>query len=59
MALHDVGRKGEGVAFTETDLHGRKEAVEGIRIGDVLHRVLYPQVHVKGFKNKKKNRTRE
>jgi len=39
----------------ETDSRGRKEVVEGVRIADVLHRVLYPQVHDDGIKKKEKS----
>ena len=49
------GRKAGGVAFMELDLHGRKEVVEGVKEEDVLHRVLYPQVHVNGVIKKQKN----
>ena len=36
----------------ETELRCRKEVVEGDMKEDVLHRVLYPQVHVNGAKKK-------
>jgi hypothetical protein len=54
LALHDVGRTAEGDAFAEEDSHKRKAVVDGIVTENVLHRVLYPQVHVNGVKKKKK-----
>ena len=43
----------------EMELRCRKEVVEGDKKEDVLHRVLYPQVHVNGVKKKKNLCTRE
>jgi hypothetical protein len=56
LALHDVGRTAKGDAFAEEDSHKRKAVVDGIVTENVLHRVLYPQVHVNGVKKKKKSR---
>ena len=54
MALHDVGPRAEGVAFSGENSNIGAAVVDGIVQADVLHRVLYPQVHVNGFKKKKK-----
>ena len=40
--------------FMEADSHRGKEVIEGTGQEDVLHRVLYPQVHANGIKKKKK-----
>ena len=42
----------EGDAFHEEDSHCRTAVVEGTVQADVLHRVLYPQVHENVFKKK-------
>ena len=54
LALHDVGPQAKGVAFSEEISIIGAAVVVGIVQADVLHRVLYPQVHVNGIKKKKK-----
>jgi hypothetical protein len=44
----------EGDAFPEEISQKREAVVEGYLLVYVLHRVLYPQVHVNGVKKKKK-----
>ena len=53
LALHDVGHQAEGDAFSE-ESHFRGAVVDGTVQAVMLHGVLYPQVHVNGFKKKKK-----
>ena len=44
----------EGDAFMEEDSHKRTAVAESSLYCNVLHRVLYPQVHGNGLKKKKK-----
>jgi hypothetical protein len=43
----------EGVTLTEENSHPREAVVDGTILEHVLHRVMYPQVHVNGAKKKK------
>ena len=50
-----VGHLAEGVAIAEANTH-REAVVDGATNVYVLHRVLYPQVHVNGIKKKRELR---
>ena len=54
LALHDIGHLAKGDAIPDDTRNSRAAVVEGNVQVDVLHRVLYPQVHVNGIKKKKK-----
>ena len=54
LALHDIGHLAKGDAIPEDTRNSRAAVVEGNVQADMLHRVLYPQVHVNGIKKKKK-----
>ena len=54
LALHDVGPLRPREFLGRRWFKKRLAVVEDLRKGNVLHRVLYPQVHVNGRKKKKK-----
>jgi hypothetical protein len=56
LGTHDVGPLAEGVALQGGGFKRREAVVEGLAKANMLHRVLYPQVHENGVKKKKKKK---